>query len=88
MTLSPLTLQAIQQAGLGLFNAHQAVSADVQAGGARAMAQMAAGLHWDGLRYSVAMAKPSAIPSASSYPVTPDGRCFVVRGRLWRLAVS
>ncbi|CAM3605166.1 hypothetical protein [Polaromonas hydrogenivorans] len=41
MPLSPSTLQAIQQAGLGLFNAHQAVSADVQAGGARAMAQMA-----------------------------------------------
>lgn len=41
MTLLPSTLQSIQQAGLGLFNAHQAVSADVQTGGARAMAQMA-----------------------------------------------
>ena len=41
MTLSPSTLQAIQQAGLGLYQAHHAVSADVQAGGARAMAQMA-----------------------------------------------
>ncbi|CAM3766396.1 hypothetical protein [Polaromonas hydrogenivorans] len=41
MTLSSSTLQSIQQAGLGLYQAHQAVSADVQAGGARAMAQMA-----------------------------------------------
>jgi len=24
------------------------------------------------------------MPSASPYPVTPDGRYFVVRGRLWR----
>lgn len=24
------------------------------------------------------------IPSAKSHPVTPDGRYFVVRGRLWR----
>lgn len=33
MSLSPSTLQAIQQAGLGLYQAHQAVSADVQTGG-------------------------------------------------------
>lgn len=24
------------------------------------------------------------MPSAQEYPVTPDGRYFVVRGRLWR----
>ncbi|WP_311221917.1 MULTISPECIES: hypothetical protein [unclassified Acidovorax] len=26
------------------------------------------------------------LPSGSPYPVTPDGRYFVVRGRLWRMA--
>ncbi|MDO9370838.1 MAG: hypothetical protein Q7T68_19920 [Sphingopyxis sp.] len=27
-----------------------------------------------------------AAPSSGEYPVTPDGRYFVVRGRLWRLS--
>lgn len=26
------------------------------------------------------------MPNASTYPTTPDGRYFVVKGRLWRLS--
>ena len=28
----------------------------------------------------------SPVPPAMKYPVTPDGRYFAVRGRLWRMA--
>lgn len=38
MTLSPATLRLLQQAGQGLYSAQQAVSADVQAFGARVLA--------------------------------------------------
>jgi hypothetical protein len=28
----------------------------------------------------------AALPDSTAYPATPDGRYFVVRGRLWRLS--
>ncbi len=32
------------------------------------------------------LASPEARPGSPRYPVTPDGRYFVVKGRLWRMA--